>query len=177
VLVPLAHLREADFERLGIDRAAAERRALKLREAPGLAEKVRRVFASEAHRERADADAALYDGFLADADRRLFPRIRASSPEGLREFAAQLRDPRCPELLLRYRARNWPDSLDAAEMQQWNEYRRRRLRGDSGLSEYDFDSYRASIAILSAQHEAGPAQAMLDALEDWGRRIEQELAG
>src|SRR6476646_5558423 len=37
VLVPLAHLREADFERLGIDRAAAERRALKLREAAGLA--------------------------------------------------------------------------------------------------------------------------------------------
>src|SRR5204863_1957760 len=68
VLVPLAHLREADFERLGIDRVAAERRALKLREAPGLAEKVRRVFASESHRERADADAALYDGFLADAD-------------------------------------------------------------------------------------------------------------
>jgi exodeoxyribonuclease-1 len=176
VLVPLGHLREADFERLGIDRVAAEKRALKLREAAGLAEKVRRVFASESHRERADADAALYDGFLADADRRLFPRIRASGPEGLREFSAQLRDPRCPELLLRYRARNWPESLDADELKQWNEYRRRRLQRDSGLSEYDFDSYRASIASLRAQHEAGPVQAMLDELEDWGRRIELELA-
>ena len=175
VLVPLAHLREADFERLGIDRAAAERRAQRLRDAAGLAEKVRRVFASEAHRERADADAALYDGFLADADRRLFPRIRSSAPEGLREFATQLRDPRCPELLLRYRARNWPDSLDAGERAQWTEYRRRRLGADSGLSEYDFASYRASIAALRAQHEAGPVQALLDALEDWGRRIESEL--
>jgi len=176
VLVPLAHLREADFERLGIDRAAAEKRALRLREATGLSEKVRRVFASEAHREPSDADAGLYDGFLADADRRLFPRIRASSPEGLREFAAQLRDPRCPQLLLRYRARNWPDSLDADERKAWNEYRRQRLQRDSGLSEYDFDSYRASIATLRAQHEAGPAQALLDALEDWGRQIESELA-
>jgi exodeoxyribonuclease-1 len=172
---PLAHLREADFARLGIDRAAAERRAARLRGAAGLAEKVRRVFASEGHREPADADAGLYDGFLSDADRRLFPRIRSSSPEGLREFAAQLRDPRCPTLLLRYRARNWPDTLDAGERAEWNAYRRRRLGRDSGLSEYDFASYRASIAALRAQHGAGPVQALMDALEEWGARIEGDI--
>ena len=113
---------------------------------------------------------------LSDSQVGLLPRIRASTPDGLREFATQLRDPRCPELLLRYRARNWPDSLDAGELAQWNDYRRRRLGRDSGLSEYDFASYRASIAALRAQHEAGPAQALLDALEDWGLRIESELA-
>jgi exodeoxyribonuclease I len=177
VLVPLAHLRDADFARLGIDRATAEARAARLRAAPGLAEKVRRVFASEAHRDPADADAALYEGFLADADRRLFPRIRSSAPDGLRAFHAELRDPRCPELLLRYRARNWPESLDASERERWNDYRRRRLARDSGLSEYDFDSYRASIAVLRAQHEAGPVQVLLDALEEWGRRLETDLAG
>jgi exodeoxyribonuclease-1 len=176
VLVPMAHLREADFERLGIDRAAAERRAARLRATAGLAEKVRRVFASEAHREPSDADAALYDGLIGDADRRQFARIRSSAPEALREFAATLRDPRCPELLLRYRARNWPDTLDAGERALWNDYRRRRLGRDSGLSEYDFDSYRASIAALRAQHEAGPAQALLDALDAWGRRLEADLA-
>ncbi len=175
VLVPLAHLREADFARLGIDRAAAERRAQRLREAPGLAEKVRRVFASEGHREPGDADAALYDGFIADGDRRQFARIRSSAPQALRAFAAELRDPRCPELLLRYRARNWPESLDAGERAQWNDYRRRRLGRDSGLSEYDFDSYAASIAALRAQHGPGPAQALLDALEDWGARIAADL--
>jgi exodeoxyribonuclease-1 len=175
VLVPLAHLREADFERLGIDRTAAEARAARIRDAAGIAEKVRRVFASEAHREPSDADAALYDAFLADADRRQFARIRSSAPKALREFAGALRDPRCPELLLRYRARNWPETLDAGERAQWNDYRRRRLGRDSGLSEYDFDSYRASIAALRAQHEAGPAQALLDALEDWGRRVEADL--
>jgi exodeoxyribonuclease-1 len=176
VLVPLAHLREADFARLGIDPALAQRRAERLRAAPGLAEKVRRVFASEAHREPSDADAALYDGFIADGDRRQFARIRSSEPGQLRAFAAELRDPRCPELLLRYRARNWPETLDAGERVHWNEYRRRRLARDSGLSEYDFESYRGSIAALRAQHEAGPAQALLDALEDWGRRVEADLA-
>jgi len=176
VLVPLAHLREADFARLGIDPVAAQRRAERLRAAPGLAEKVRRVFASEAHRDPSDADAALYDGFIADGDRRQFARIRSSEPGQLRAFATELRDPRCPELLLRYRARNWPETLDAGERAHWNDYRRRRLARDSGLSEYDFESYRGSIAALRAQHEAGPAQALLDALEDWGRLLEAELA-
>ena len=150
--------------------------AARLRATAGLAEKVRRVFASEAHREPSDADAALYDGFIGDTDRRQFARIRSSAPAALREFAASLRDPRCPELLLRYRARNWPESLDAGERAQWNDYRRRRLGRDSGLSEYDFDSFRATIAALRAQHEAGPAQALLDALEDWGRQVEADLA-
>jgi exodeoxyribonuclease-1 len=134
------------------------------------------VFASEGHREPGDADAALYDGFIADGDRRQFPGIRSSAPEGLRALGAGLRDPRAPELLLRYRARNWPETLDAGERARWNEYRRLRLTRDSGLSEYDFDSFRASIAALRAQREAGPAQLLLDALEDWGRRVEADLA-
>jgi exodeoxyribonuclease-1 len=175
VLVPLAHLREADLQRLGIDPALAQARAERLRAAPGVAEKVRRVFASEAHREPADADAALYDGFIGDADKRLFARIRSSAPAGLREFGAQLKDPRLPELLLRYRARNWPDSLDATEREQWDQYRRRRLGSDSGLSEYSFDSYRDTIAALRAAQGPGPAQALLDALEDWGRQLERDM--
>lgn len=174
-LVPLAHLREADLLRLGIDPVLAEARAARLRAAPGIAEKVRRVFASEAHRDPADVDAALYDGFIADADKRAFARIRSSAPAALRDFAAQLKDPRLPELLLRYRARNWPESLDAGEREQWNQYRRRRLGSASGLSEYDFDSYRQTIAQLRAAQPVGPAQALLDALEDWGRQLESDI--
>jgi exodeoxyribonuclease-1 len=172
----VAHGGVAYCARGAIPRRAAAAPAARLRGAAGLAEKVRRVFASEGHRDPSDADAALYDGFINDADRRQFARIRSSAPAALRGIAANLRDPRCPELLLRYRARNWPESLDAGEREAWNEYRRRRLGRDSGLSEYDFESYRASIATLRAQHEAGPAQALLDALEDWGRQLEADIA-
>jgi exodeoxyribonuclease-1 len=175
VLVPLAHLREADFERLGIDPVAAQRRAALLRGAAGIAEKVRRVFASEGHRDPSDVDAAVYDGFINDADRRQFARIRSSAPQALRDFATSLRDPRAPELLLRYRARHWPETLDAVERAAWNDYRRRRLGRDAGLSEYDFESYGASIAALRAQHPEGPVQALLDALEDWGRQLQADI--
>lgn len=176
ILLPLAHLREADFVRLGIDREACLARAGRLRAAPGLAEKVRRVFAAETAREPADADAALYDGFPSDADKRLFPRVRSAAPGDLAGFAGRFGDPRFAELLFRYRARNWPGSLDAAGQSRWDDYRRRRLDVASGLSEYDFTSYYAEIATLRASNGPGPQQAWLDALDAWGHDLERSLA-
>ncbi len=175
VLVPIAHLRPADYERLGIDLAEALRRAQALRADPALAEKVRRVFANEVHRDPVDPDAALYDGFVAEGDKRVFQRIRSSAPGELAALSQELKDPRCPELLLRYRARNWPETLDKEERQHWDDYRRRRLGADSGLSEYCFETYHSSIATLRQQRGPGPAQALLDALESWGRGLEAEL--
>ncbi len=175
ILVPLQHLREADLERLGLDLPAALANAERLRGAPGLAEKVRRVFASEAARAPADADAALYDGFVSDADKRLFPRVRSASVAGLAALAAEFKDPRYPELLFRYRARNWPDSLDGAERGRWDRWRRHRLHRDSGLSEYSFESYFDTLAALRTKREAGPDQALLDALERWGRDLQAAI--
>ena len=175
VLLPLEHLREADFERLGIDRAACLARADTLRAAPGLAERVRQAFATEAAREPADADAALYDGFPSDADKRLFPQVRSAPLSKLADYGPRFDDPRFSELLFRYRARNWPDSLSADERSRWDDYRRTRLAG-TALSEYDFTAYYAEIATLRASEGPGPKQAWLDALESWGRDIERSLS-
>ena len=175
MLVPLEHLRDADFARLGIDRERCLANAERLRAVPDLPEKVRRVFATESQRGPADADGALYDGFVPDADRRLFPKVRSASPAALASLANEFADPRYPELLFRYRARNHPDSLDAADRQRWNDYRRRRLTEGSELSELGFTSYYERIATLRAAHANGPQQVLLDALEAWGRRIEETL--
>lgn len=175
VLLPLEHLREADFERLGIDREACLANAAALRATPGLAERVRQVFAAEPAREPADADAALYDGFPSDADKRLFPRVRSAPPAELDAYGPRFDDPRFAELLFRYKARNWPEALSADERARWDDYRRTRLSGTT-LSEYDFTTYFAEIATLRAANEPGPRQAWLDALEAWGRDLERSLA-
>ena len=175
VLLPLAHLRPADVERLGLDLDAANARAETLRRAPGLAEKVRQVFAGDAARAPADADAALYDGFPSDADKRLLHRVRSAPLADLASLGPRFDDPRYAELLFRYRARNWPESLTVEEHARWDDYRRRRLAGPSGLSELDFATYHARIGLLRAERGPGPHQAWLDALEDWGRGIEREL--
>ncbi|KAB8198180.1 exodeoxyribonuclease I [Lysobacter maris] len=175
-LVAWAHLRPQEFERLGIDRNLAEARARTLREAgPALAEKLRRVFDDGRERPPSDVDASLYDGFIGDGDKRLFRDVRSTPPEALGAATFGFRDPRLPELLFRYRARNWPSTLSASERARWNEYRRRRLR-DGGIADYDFPRFDAEIAALRLEHTGdGPHLALLDQLEAWGLELRSSL--
>jgi exodeoxyribonuclease-1 len=176
-LVAWDHLREADLQRLGIDPAIIEQRAARLREAgPALAEKVRRVFADDRGRSPSDADASLYDGFIGDADKRLCGEVRATPPQALATRLFGFRDPRLQALLFRYRARNWPDLLDADDRQRWNDYRRQRLGVDSGLSEYSFTTFRVELQVQRDVHAGDNARlALLDQLEAWGNTLESSL--
>ena len=176
-LVAWDHLREADFVRLGIDPGAVQRRAARIRAvAPAIAEKVRRVFARERPTDSVDVDAALYDGFIGDADKRLFAQVRGTPPHLLVKAQYAFRDARLPEQLFRYRARNWQDSLLPNEHERWNAYRRQRLDVDSGLSEYTFAQFRDEIAQLRLAHaDDGNKQALLDRLQAWGDGIEAGL--
>src|SRR3546814_11358957 len=51
---------------------------------------------------------------------------------GTRAFP--FRDPRYPELLFRYRARNWPETLDADEHMRWQNFRQARLTRHTPLT-------------------------------------------
>lgn len=177
-LVAWSHLREEDFVRLQIDRLAVESAGERLRPfAAQLAEKMRQVFGSERAHDKPDVDAALYDGFIADGDKRRMAEVRATPPEHLdkREFGFQ--DPRLPELLFRYRARNWPGTLTHPEHERWNHYRRQRLRVDSGMSECTFESYYGEIDALRLQHvQDGSKHILLDQLLAWGKELERQLS-
>ncbi len=177
-LVAWEHLRGADFERLSIDPATVLQRAERVRAAgPALAEKIRQVFARERPHEEVDADAALYDGFIGDSDKRLFASVRSTPPHLLAKQAFDFRDPRLPELLFRYRARNWPESLLPAEHRRWNDYRRERLERDRGMSELTFDQSQEQISQLRGVHAGdGSKQVLLDTLEAWSDEIRTSLA-
>ena len=102
--------------------------------------------------------------------------MRATPPALLatRDFGFQ--DPRLAELLFRYRARNWPETLTADERDRWNAYRRLRLDVDSGWSESTFAQFHAEIAALRiARTDDGAAHLLLDQLATWGHAIEASL--
>ena len=176
-LVAWNHLRPADHARLGIDVATIEANAARVRAvAPALAEKVRQVYGGERDLPPSDVDASLYDGFLADGDKALMPRIRTSPPAELASFAERLRDPRMPELLFRYRARNHPATLDDGERTRWNHYRRQRLLGDTRLGEQTLPQFREQLDALAIEHADDPGKlALLQQLRDWGTHLEQSL--
>lgn len=172
-LVAWDHLRAPDFDRLGIDPDVVLRRADRVRAAgPAIAEKARRVFARTRPPDPVDVDAALYDGFLGDGDKRLLAQVRGTPPHLLAKARYAFRDARLPELLFRYRARNWPGSLLPDERRRWDDYRRHRLQADHGLSEVTLDAFHAQVAELRATHAGdGARQVLLDRLQAWGRQI------
>lgn len=176
-LVRWDYLRAADFDRLGIDPDIVLARVARLRAtAHALAEKLRRVYARARPDASVDVDAALYDGFLGDPDKRLQAQVRATPPQRLASAHFPFHDPRLPELLFRYRARNWPEALSASESERWDAYRRQRLLEDSGLSELTLAQFDAQLAALRVQRaEDARALAVLDQLQDWGARVAMAL--
>ena len=129
-LAPLSVLTDAVLKRFAIDLLAVGRHRERIRGTPGLSQSVQALFASPSEQQVEDPDLMLYSGsFLGDHDKRLAQRIREARPEELSGFAGQLRDARLPELLFRYRARNFPQTLSGVEQARWHQHCALRLQG------------------------------------------------
>ena len=115
-----------------------------------------------------DPDGALYDGFLDDADRRKFPDIRSTAPEALPARGFTFRDPRLPELLFRYQARNWPDTLETGAREAWDVWRRDRFHG-SAAAEGTLASYLTEREAAQAMLADSGDNAALLAADAWVR--------
>ncbi len=149
VIVPLKTMDTATAERLEINIEACEdNRQIILEQIDMLAEKTRQVFGSSDFPEVTDPDAQIYSGgFFSDTDYGRMDRIRKSSPEELSQLDLTFDDPRLPEMLFRYRARNFPESLSDGEKQRWNEYRKERFT-DPAASPRTMNRFLADIEEL-----------------------------
>ena len=74
-----------------------------------------------------DAESSLYDGFLDNRDHIKCDAVRNAKPNELVDFHPDFLDERLPELLLHYKAKNFPSTLTEAETQKWQDYRHARL--------------------------------------------------
>jgi exodeoxyribonuclease-1 len=176
-LAPLSVLKGVDTARIGLDVDAGLARLQQLRGAPGLAEKLRRIFAAtDAQPPAADPELALYGGFLDDADKPLLARVRTTPPIGLGARNFPFHDARYPELLFRYRARNWPETLDIDEHARWDTFRRDRLTRETPLTTLTLHAWFAETAARRADPSTtGEQRAVLDQLELWGRELALDL--
>ncbi len=74
-----------------------------------------------------DVESMLYDGFLQHSDQRLCAVVRRNGADELADFHPEFQDERLPELLLHYKAKNFPAALSELETEQWETYRTKRL--------------------------------------------------
>ncbi|WP_165681679.1 exodeoxyribonuclease I [Metapseudomonas otitidis] len=163
VVAPLSVLRPADRERIGVDLAACQAKADELaRQQANWQDKLVTVYAEESFAGSEDPEQQLYDGFLGDRDRRLCEQVRNADPQRLAREVWPFDDSRLPELLFRYRARNFPETLSAEETSRWQEFCRNRLMHPN----YGAPNTLAAFteALLELRATASPAQlAILDA--------------
>lgn len=132
------------------------------------------VYAPQQAGQARDVDEDLYGGFLGAADRRLLERLRVLGPEALAERRPAFDDPRLGELLLRYKARNFPGSLDATERELWQRHCADRLHhGQGGAMTLAAFSERVDT-LVEAADERG--QAILEALVDYAEMVAPETS-
>jgi exodeoxyribonuclease-1 len=79
-----------------------------------------------------DVDEDLYGGFIGNGDRRQLMQLRKMTPAQLAKANPAFDDARLEEILFRYRARNFPDSLSSEEHARWEEWRAARLLDGAG---------------------------------------------
>ncbi len=173
VIAPMNTLTDEVRERWSMAADAEQRHAEALTRSPDIADKVAAVF-DDADRFPAqhDPDLDLYGGFLSDADRRRCEQVRTTDPAALGDTAPGFEARKLDELLFRYRARNWPQSLTREERLRWDEYRRDRLTDPAGGGSITIDGYRRRLSQLAVDTSLTDAQRrVVDALLDWPAEI------
>jgi len=176
-LVAFKHLRAPDFQRLAIDPDHILTNAARLRQAgPALIEKIRQVFTDTRPVTAGDVDGSIYEDFVQGGDKQRMQQVITAEPDALAALQTRFKDRRLPELLFRYRARNYLHTLSETEVQHWNDYRRHRLLEPSGLSEYSLIDYFAEINRLRSEYGGDQrAQSLLNDLEHWGQHLQTSL--
>jgi exodeoxyribonuclease-1 len=169
-------LTDARAAHWGIDKAQAAEHAAVARDLPDMSAIWAAVFRRDAE-PAPDVEQDLYGGFVGNEDRRRLNELRTLDGPALARARGGFDDPRLPELLFRYRARNFPDSLGEEELQRWQQHcMARLLEGEGGALTVQalFDRIDA-MSEQADEREDERAQDILGALYDYAQEIVPDL--
>ena len=174
VIAPTSTLTAEAAKRLNIDLMTCKRnRQTLLAARKTIQQKISKIFAPLEFEPITDPDLMIYaGGFFSDKDKALMNSIHNTAPEELGTQTWRFDDTRLPEMLFRYRARNYPETLNADEQAQWLEHCRARLvEGEAG--HLTFNGFYAEIAQLRTDMELDAHKMrVLDEVTAFGRELE-----
>ncbi|CUA96787.1 exodeoxyribonuclease I [Comamonas thiooxydans] len=171
VVGSLKTLSPAMAEKWGVDMELAMQHAAIARDLPDMSAQWKAVFTREAG-EPLDADQDLYGGFVGNEDRRRLERIKRLSPQELALDKTGFDDARLTELAWRYRARNFPQTLDAGELQRWEQHRAACLIEGQGGARTAEQMFTMIDALSESVDERG--EEILGDLYDYGSNLVPE---
>ncbi|MDT8879919.1 exodeoxyribonuclease I [Halomonas saccharevitans] len=151
-------------ERLGLDLAACREHWKRLAARPEIAARVAEVFAAPHPEPPYDPDLMLYaGGFFSPTDRQQMQRVRETDPWDLVGARFAFQDPRLEEMLFRYRARSYPDTLESEEQARWEAFRWERMN-DPAVASLTLKDFAREIERLNGASLADRDRQVLEEL-------------
>ena len=172
VVGSLKTLSPAMAEKWGVNVEQAKQYAAIARDLPDMSAQWKAVFTREAGAPL-DADQDLYGGFVGNEDRRRLERVRRLPAQELALDKTGFDDERLSELVWRYRARNFPQTLNATEQQRWEQHRAACLIEGAGGARTAEQMFAMIDALSETADER--AEEILGELYDYADRIVPEL--
>ena len=128
-VAPVKVIDDTAKQRWQLDWDALNHHRQQLLDSPELREKIMQAMTQSREFDTpTDPDLMLYSGdFFSDQDRSNMAIIRATAPEQLAGLTLNFDDVRMPEMLFRFRARNYPATLTDNELQKWCLFCQNRL--------------------------------------------------
>ena len=159
-------------QRWGIDLTQAAQHAEVARSLPDMSGIWPAVFARP-QESTPDVDQDLYGGFVGNNDRRYLNELREMSGAKLATARTGFDDPRLAELVWRYRARNFPQTLTPEEQERWEAHRAACLFDGQGGAR-TVEQLFAQIDEISETADDERTQDILGALYDYAEHIAPE---
>lgn len=158
-VAPLGVLSQGDgWKKISLDEETVKKNLDILLKHPDFIERMRTENEERAEFPPAvDSESALYDGFLDPTDKTKCLAITRANANELADFHPDFNDPRLPDLLLHYKARNFANSLSEAEAKKWEDYRVARIKAAA-------NNYIREIQQLAAD---GKDPFLLEELQLW----------
>lgn len=179
-LAPMSVLRPQDAQRLGIDVRVCLKHSVQLAQnlqqlPPIFTHKITAVFNKPYVNSATpvNVDLALYSGgFFSAVDKKAMTQIRHTAPENLATLSFKYDDARLPEMLFRYRARNFPNTLTSEEWQKWREFCVSQLQNPEAGANILLNDYLQRVQTLQGQ---GADTEIIKALLDYAHEKMQLL--
>ena len=168
VVAPAKTLLPENAQRLNIPRERCLENLAVVKQHREIIDKLNDVFTNDHGDEvQEDAEYLLYGGaFFSEADKATMALIQSATPEQLGQHSYQFQDERLPALLFKYRARNYPYTLDVQEQQQWQQHCRNTLeyggKGRLSMEEYlltienlvhEYEDNQSKMSVLKALYQ------------------------
>ena len=173
-IAPMSVLSDDTRKRFSIDLESCERHRQKILAHPSILKKLLQVFTEVDFEATSDPDLMLYSGgFFNDQDRKMMNEVRLARSDNLSGLNLPFQDLRLPEMLFRYRARNFPETLNKEETARWQGWCAEQLTngaGMHGLSASDF-----FVRLNELVREMPDNKLLFDSLENYARELCKRL--